>query len=108
MQSPLPALLVLCMSLVITEPARAADPVERMTVFQSGADEYAIYRIPALLRAKDGAILAFAEGRRNGKGDSGEINLVMKRSTDEGKTFGALQVVWADGANTCGNPCPVL
>src|SRR5207248_859826 len=44
----------------------------------------------------------------NGPKDSGEINLVLKRSTDGGATFAPQQVVWADGQNTCGNPCPVL
>ena len=102
------ACLAIGMSILSSSSAHADDPIQRSTVFQSGADGYAIYRIPAMLRAKDGTILAFAEGRRKGKGDSGEINLVLKRSTDEGATFGPMQVVWADGPNTCGNPCPVL
>ena len=47
-------------------------------------------------------------GRRFGRGDSGAIDLVLKRSTDSGATWSALQVVWSDGSNTCGNPCPVV
>jgi sialidase-1 len=53
-------------------------------------------------------VLAFCEGRKHGGGDSGDIDLVLKRSTDGGKTWGRLQVVWDDGPNTCGNPCPVV
>jgi sialidase-1 len=91
-------------------PARAdvsAQPTTT-TVYRSGTDGYHTYRIPAVLRAKDGTILAFAEGRRKGGGDSGEINLLLKTSADDGKSFGEQRVVWADGENTCGNPCPVL
>jgi len=32
----------------------------------------------------------------------------VKRSSDSGKTWSEPRVVWDDGANTCGNPCPVL
>ena len=40
--------------------------------------------------------------------DTGDIDLLVKRSVDGGKTWGPQQVVWDDGANTCGNPCPVV
>jgi sialidase-1 len=52
--------------------------------------------------------LAFCEGRRLGRGDSGDIDLVLKRSEDGGRTWSGLLVVWNDAANTCGNPCPVV
>ena len=50
--------------------------------------------------------MAFCEGRTGG--DSGPIDLILKRSTDDGKTWKPLEVVWDDGENTCGNPCPVV
>ena len=77
-------------------------------VFSAGEDGYHTFRIPALLPVGSGVLLAFAEGRRFGRGDSGAIDLVLKRSTDSGATWSALQVVWSDGSNTCGNPCPVV
>ncbi len=88
--------------------ATAAPTPEQIDVFSGGQDGYHTYRIPAILRAKNGALLAFCEGRKSGGGDSGDIDLVLRRSTDGGRTWGAQQVVWDDGANTCGNPCPVL
>lgn len=84
--------------------ASADDP----SVFVSGADGYDTFRIPAVIEAADGTVLAFAEGRVGGRGDSGNIDLVLKRSTDGGATWSDLEVVWDDGGNTCGNPCPVL
>ncbi len=77
-------------------------------VFVSGQEGYHTYRIPAIIRAADGTLLAFCEGRKNSRSDTGNIDLLLKRSTDEGRTWGATIVVWNDGDNTCGNPSPVL
>ncbi|WCJ59807.1 sialidase family protein [Fontisphaera persica] len=86
----------------------ASTPLLRVPVFTSGQDGYHTYRIPALLRAANGDLLALAEGRRHGAGDAGDIDLVLKRSADGGRTWSSLQVVWDDSTNTCGNPCPVV
>lgn len=87
------------------EAAPAADPI---TVFEAGEAGYAAFRIPAIVRTADGALAAFAEARRNDRHDSGDIDLVMRRSEDGGHTWGPLTVVWDDGVNTCGNPAPVV
>jgi sialidase-1 len=77
-------------------------------VYTSGTNGYAVYRIPAIVATTSGTLLAFAEGRKDGKGDAGRIDTVLRRSFDQGHTWGPLQVVWSDGANTCGNPAPVV
>jgi len=82
--------------------------VEQTPVFVAGQDGYHTYRIPALLPTTKGTLLAFCEGRVAGRGDSGDIDLLLKRSTDGGRTWGEMQIVWNDGKNTCGNPCPVV
>ena len=94
--------------LFLTSLAFAAPAVEQVDVFVSGQDGYHTYRIPSIIRAADGALLAFCEGRKSGGGDSGNIDLLLKRSRDGGRTWSAQQVVWDDADNTCGNPCPVL
>jgi sialidase-1 len=87
--------------------------LETKSLVESGKDGYATYRIPALLTLppnteyKDGVILAFYEGRKDGKSDHGSIDIILKRSTDNGKAWSSQQVIWADPGNTCGNPCPV-
>jgi sialidase-1 len=83
-------------------------PVEQQVVFRAGDEGYHTFRIPSLIVTKQGTLMAFCEGRKTGNGDAGNIDLVLKRSTDGGKTWGPLQVVWDDAANTCGNPCPVV
>lgn len=85
-------------------PALTGDTV---VVFRAGDNGYDNYRIPSVITAKDGTLVAFAEARKS-MGDAGDIDLVCKRSADGGKTWSAQQVIWDDGANTCGNPCPVV
>tara|TARA_R110002050_G_scaffold133134_7_gene255480 strand:- start:79 stop:1239 length:1161 start_codon:yes stop_codon:yes gene_type:complete len=77
-------------------------------IFEGGKEGYQCFRIPAVVTTVKGAILAFAEGRKNGCSDTGSIDLVMKRSTDGGDTWGKLEVLWHDEGNTCGNPSPVV
>jgi sialidase-1 len=86
----------------------SAMALEQADIFVAGSDGYHTYRIPSLLVTKKGALLAFAEGRKNSKSDTGDIDLVLKRSKDGGKTWLPQQVVWDDAENTCGNPCPVV
>ena len=75
-------------------------------LFRKGVDGYNNIRIPAICSTKEGTLLAFAEGRE--AGDKGDIDLIMRRSEDEGKTWGGINVIWDDKDNTCGNPCPVV
>jgi sialidase-1 len=81
------------------------DPVD---VYASGSEGYNTFRIPSLIVTARGTLLAFCEGRKLGGGDAGDIDLVLKRSTDFGQTWSGLQVVWDDADNTCGNPAPVV
>ncbi|WPU92762.1 sialidase family protein [Mucilaginibacter sabulilitoris] len=76
-------------------------------LYKPGDNGYACFRIPALLNTSNGTLLAFAEARKNNCGDSGDIDLVLRRSQDGGKTWGNMQVVWSDSTNTCGNPVPI-
>ena len=87
----------------------APRPVGRsVPVWRAGDDGVHTYRIPAMVLCANGELLAFAEARQGGSGDTGDIDLVARRSADGGRTWGAQTVVWDDGANTCGNPCPVV
>src|SRR5262249_34440674 len=88
-------------------PAHPAEP-EQGPLFVSGKDGYHTYRIPALIVTKKGTLLAFCEGRKASGSDTGEIDVLLRRSFDNGKTWTRTQVVWHDGGNTCGNPCPVV
>lgn len=77
-------------------------------VFVNGESGYACFRIPAIICTEKGILVAIAEGRKRGCSDTGDIDLVSKRSKDGGKTWSELRVIWDDHDNTCGNPAPVL
>ncbi|MEM6767692.1 MAG: sialidase family protein [Bacteroidota bacterium] len=77
-------------------------------VFISGEEGYACYRIPAIISLEEGKLIAFAEGRKGGCSDTGDIDLVMKTSEDGGQTWSPLQLIWDSGENTSGNPAPIL
>lgn len=87
---------------------RPAEVLFRSTVFEKGEGGIDTYRIPATVKSKAGTILAFAEARHDSAGDSGHIDLVLKRSSDAGKSWGPVITVWGDGENVCGNPSPVV
>ena len=87
-------------------PAAEIPALGRQDVFTGGVDGYPTYRIPALLATRAGTLLAFAEGRANPR-DHAENDIVLKRSLDQGQTWGSLQVVAEDGSNTLSNPTVV-
>ena len=90
----------------MTSAVRAS---ELSDVFIAGEDGYHTYRIPALIVAGAGTLAAFCEGRRNSRSDHGDIDLLLKRSTDGGRTWSPPQIVHAEpGEVTIGNPCPVV
>ena len=72
-----------------------------------GVTSYHSFRIPSIVRTSNGTLVAFAEGRRWSPSDYGDINLVCKRSTDNGVSWSALREVSAAGAGTWGNPTAV-
>ncbi|MGQ1929635.1 sialidase family protein [Ornithobacterium rhinotracheale] len=54
------------------------------------------YRIPSLITAQDGTLIAVADQRLNGCGDlkyNDDINIVARRSTDGGKTWSDIESI---------------
>ncbi|MEU1033192.1 sialidase family protein [Streptomyces mirabilis] len=104
--------------LALPSPARAsaADAsgaagasFEQQVLFRASQDPgYACFRIPAVVRSTHGTLLAFAEGRVHDCGDAGDIDIVVKRSADGGRTWGPLQVVNEGAGDTHGNPAPIV
>jgi sialidase-1 len=78
-------LLFLASSLLVTAVSHAA-PVEHVDAFTANSDGYHTYGILAVLRVRDGTLLAFAEGRKSGRGDAGDIDMLVNRSRDGGRT----------------------
>ncbi|WP_330308671.1 MULTISPECIES: sialidase family protein [unclassified Streptomyces] len=91
------------------EQASATGEFEQQVLFKASQDPgYACFRIPAVVKTTEGTLLAFAEGRVLNCGDAADIDIVVKRSTDGGRTWGPLQVVNDGGGDTHGNPAPIV
>ena len=72
----------------------SVDRTSLTSVFSNGADGYACYRIPSLVRAGDGSLVAIAEGRvENCSDGNGVIRIVAKRSVDNGRSWGQLKLI---------------
>jgi sialidase-1 len=91
----------------------AADAQDLMTSvpFTKGQEGYFAYRIPSLIVSTKGTLLLFCEGRKTSLSDDGDNDLLLRRSTDGGRTWGPIQLVHEEGGDaviTIGNPCPVI
>jgi len=89
--------------------ARARKPHYAKTiVYRAGEEGFHTYRIPALIETRKGTLLAFCEGRRNSRSDTGDIDILLRRSRDRGRTWSPAAVIADHGPDTIGNPCPVV
>ncbi|MFI5977019.1 exo-alpha-sialidase [Streptomyces sp. NPDC051452] len=102
------ALLTSLTPLTVRLSAHATAGCVSSVPYTAGQDGYDTFRVPATVRTRHGAVLAFAEGRRDGPGDTGDIDVVVRRSTDGGCTWGRLTVATAGRGHTRGNPAPVV
>jgi sialidase-1 len=101
--------LVLCL---MCDTLHASEPEYMInTVFEQGEYGYHTYRIPAIVMANDGTLLAFAEGRRFSGADHEKNDIVQKRSFDNGNTWSEMTLVQREGDSAfiwIGNPAPVV
>ncbi|WP_051794445.1 LamG-like jellyroll fold domain-containing protein [Kibdelosporangium aridum] len=87
----------------------------QQVLYRGGTNGYGCFRIPVLSRTSAGTLLAFAEARKSPScADRGDIDLVVRRSTNDGRTWGPIRVVTSgsptdpDAPFTRGNAVPVV
>jgi sialidase-1 len=89
---------------------RASVP-KHVDVFTGGVDGYFAYRIPSFIVAPNGDLLVFCEARKDNLSDDGNIDLVVKHSTDGGATWLPQQLIYEEGGDArikYGNPTAVV
>lgn len=83
--------LLLALGLVFTFTARAAEPFfEKIDLFTVGDNPaYNIYHIPGIVVTAKGSALAWCEARKRpgGVSDWDDIRILLRRSTDDGRTW---------------------
>ncbi|NWK54406.1 exo-alpha-sialidase [Verrucomicrobiaceae bacterium N1E253] len=92
-------------------PEVCKDPIhkllEKKDIFISGTENTHTFRIPALITAANGDLIACVDARRKGAGDLiwvKDIDIVVKRSSDNGKTWGPMETVIDYGDESVGKP----
>ncbi len=77
-------------ALAACSSAMAAGPqLEKLALFEAEQGGYKLYRIPGLIVTRRGTALAYCEARKFSGSDWGTIDLLLRRSTDNGKTWDA-------------------
>ena len=92
------------------DEANEKEPVNTV-IYESGKQGYHTYRIPALVVTNKGTLLAFCEGRKTSRSDHGDIDLLLRRSSDGGRKWDKQRIVHEEGDTkkiTIGNPCAVV
>lgn len=80
------------LAMAAARPAR----FEQVDVFRRGDGGVHTYRIPALIETRRGTLLAVADARHDGSGDlPGRISLVVRRSSDRGRTWSPIRTLRA-------------
>lgn len=102
------SLLLIILHIAVPGDAQHVQHFSEQPLFQNGTEGYACFRIPAIIRAGNGDLLAFAEGRRSGCADFGDVDIVMRRSRDNGQSWSPLKIVAENGYLQAGNPAPLL
>ncbi|MDE1221537.1 exo-alpha-sialidase [Vibrio aestuarianus] len=105
------ASVAIASSLLVSFQANAVAPNIRDTiVFKGGEGGSSHYRIPSMVVAADGSLVAFAEGRGT-SGDPGNgapTSIKSRRSTDNGQTWSAYQAIHENSAEAFSDPRPVV
>jgi hypothetical protein len=85
---PLVRLALAVLACAATHSPAAEPACDRTPLFEAGRDGYALYRIPGIVATAKGALLAYCEARKSASGDWGATDLLLRRSTDGGRTWG--------------------
>ena len=89
---------------------RAAGVPQKTTLFARGENGVHTYRIPALVTSNSGVLIAACDARINSSGDlPNNIDTVIRRSTDGGKTWQPIETIvdWS-GSEGAADPCMVV
>lgn len=102
--------LLLSVSLLSAQKRTAStgQPFFQQTdLFEVPSEGYLSYRIPCIVVTKKGVVLAFTSARR-AVSDWADIDIMMRRSTDGGKTWGPRRIVAEHGTSTTDNPVAIV
>jgi len=88
-------------------PPGCLKPDGQTNLYCPGDDGYGCYKIPTIMRTKKGTLLAMIEARKYSCDDQGWVDLRLRRSFDEGKTWTPSQLVYGNSTEGGNGTAPV-
>jgi sialidase-1 len=96
-------------TLAATDVAAGSTTPVLSSPFVSSPATHTWYRIPAVIKNAQGELLVFAERRNNATGsDYGDFDIVMRKSSDGGRTWGPIKTIADDGRRKISGSVAVL
>jgi len=89
-----------------TEKLQGAEDFNSTILWTGGVGGYATYRIPGIVSTKRGVLLAYTSARM-GTSDWADIDIVMRRSMDHGKTWTESRRIAGETQGTTDNPVAI-
>lgn len=115
MKSPKPFTIFFLTLLILgTHPLQCMSDeniIFRKDILKRNEGGYHTYRIPTMIITAKGTVLLFCEGRKTSRRDHGDVDLIMTRSMDGGRTWSKHKLIHEEGGNDpirVGNPCPII
>lgn len=100
------SILILVFSVSLAVAGQGAR-FEQADVFFAGEFGYKEFRIPALVVTNSGMLLAFTEAGITSS-DYGDRDILLRRSTDGGHTWGGVQLIIDRGKSRVGSPAVIV
>ena len=102
-------LLFLCSFACPSAKGEAGELFESTNLWNAGIDGYQTYRIPGIVVSKRGVIVAYTSARRTlDLGDWSNIDIVLRRSLDGGRTWESSRRIAGDSHGTTDNPVAIV
>lgn len=90
--------LIIAVAAIVSFSSAADPDLEKIDLFESGDHGYQRFHIPGIVVTAKGTVLAWCEARKRDGNDWDDIDILLRRSTDEGKTWSeAKKIVQVDG-----------
>src|SRR6202789_1115179 len=106
---PLSGLLLLISSAACLAAPAPSEQFESTNLWNAGVAGYQTYRIPGIVVSKRGVVIAYTSARRTLElGDWSNIDIVLRRSVDGGRTWEPSRRIAGDSHGTTDNPVAIV
>lgn len=103
------AFFIGCLCAVSLATSAAAEPLlDKTDLFQAGQSGYETFRVPGVVVTGQGSILTYCEARRGSRSDWSDIEILLCRSVNGGRTWSPPVRIADAGKETCNNAVAIV